>query len=77
MKKLYNLLIASLLLTGIAEGQQADKPLAFPDAEGFGKYTTGGRGGKTIVVSNLNDDGPGSLRVAVNAKGPRTIIFTV
>lgn len=51
--------------------------VAFPGAEGFGKYTTGGRGGKVIIVSNLNDAGPGSLRDAVDEKLPRIIVFSL
>jgi hypothetical protein len=50
---------------------------AFAGAEGFGAFTPGGRGGKTIYVENLNDAGPGSLRAAMETAGPRTILFRV
>ena len=55
---------------------QADIP-AFPGAEGGGKYSFGGRGGKIFVVTSLADSGPGTLREACEAGGPRIIVFNV
>lgn len=87
MKKMKSWLVASLLSAGLlscyAQKQPvqaietAKVPVAFPGAEGFGKYTTGGRGGKVFIVSNLNDKGPGSFREAVEAKGKRMVVFAV
>lgn len=68
---------AQLTSHAMASADEASLPIAFPGAEGYGKYTWGGRGGRVFVVTNLNDSGPGSLREAVEAEGARIVTFAV
>lgn len=54
----------------------AHPPLpAFPGAVGYGAFAVGGRGGRVIAVTRLSDSGPGSLRAALEARGPRIVVF--
>jgi VCBS repeat-containing protein len=50
---------------------------AFPGAEGFGAYATGGRGGSVVYVTNLNANGPGSLQWAIDQPGAKYVLFKV
>ncbi|KAA0126908.1 pectate lyase [Chryseobacterium sp. SN22] len=76
MKKNLTQLLTAGILYSISNVVAAQEVPGFPGAEGFGKYTSGGRGGKVYTVTKLSDDGSeGTLRYALNQKGPRYIVF--
>ncbi|MGN7758140.1 pectate lyase family protein [Chryseobacterium sp. 22532] len=76
MKKHFTKIMTIGIVCGSLTFVEAQNVLSFPGAEGFGRYTTGGRSGKIYFVTKLNDDGSeGTLRHALDQKGPRYIIF--
>ena len=74
MKKIALLFMAAAFLCATAF---ADDVPAFPGAEGHGRYVTGGRGGKIVHVTNLNNSGTGSLRAAVSGNDKKIVVFDV
>ena len=70
-KQLTTLILATLSLTMMAQAP------SFPGAEGHGRYVTGGRGGKVVHVTNLNDSGTGSFRQAVSGTDKKIVVFDV
>jgi hypothetical protein len=70
-------IIAFVLALGMLSAVSVDAERVFPGAQGFGADSPAGRGGRIIRVTNLNGDGPGSLRAALEVTGPRIVVFEV
>ena len=68
------LMTTAMAASAIAVSAQAP---AFPGAEGHGRYVTGGREGKIVHVTNLNDSGTGSFRSAVSGSSKKIVVFDV
>ena len=77
MRTITGMMIILLTLTSVVASDDSGFVPAFPGAEGFGACARGGRNGEVVFVTNLADSGSGSLRAAIQAKGPRTIVFRV
>lgn len=77
--RMYTVAVTALaIVLPVLSAFSAEQELpAFPSAEGWGAQAVGGRGGRILEVTNLNDAGPGSFREAVEASGPRIVVFRV